>query len=122
MECIAVGQVFRGSAGSSPVAEAWDGSTWTIENVPLPGGAAGGVLNSIACPSASACTAVGQSAAAPLAESWNGTAWTDQTIPSPPGASQSQLVSVSCPQATQCTAVGYWSGAKVGEAALAERY
>jgi hypothetical protein len=54
--CIAVGDA-TGSAGQVPLAVAWDGTSWTIQQIPSPAG--GGVLDGVSCTSASACVAVG---------------------------------------------------------------
>jgi hypothetical protein len=71
---------------------------WAIQ--PTPG--TGGALNGVSCPSAHACTAVGQASAQPLAERWDGTAWATQPTPNLGGT----LNGVSCLTATACTAVG----------------
>jgi hypothetical protein len=111
------------------LAEHWDGTSWTIQPTPNPGG--GGkntveaTLESVSCPSATTCTAVGQAALrggdgyAMLAERWNGTHWFIQLVTTPAG--DQELGSVSCPTAFRCTAVGngpsyqeagaeYWNG------------
>jgi hypothetical protein len=88
----------------------WNGTAWSA----LPAVAATGYLDSISCPSAAACTAVGSANGNPrgtLVEQWDGSAWTSQSSWNPPGV----LSGVSCSTATQCTAVG-----SAGSGALAE--
>jgi hypothetical protein len=96
--CVAVGT--RRNPLPSTLAEAWDGTSWTV--MPMP--KVGGTLFAVSCVSATACMATGSSGAA-LAESWNGSTWT--VVPTPPaGGESSTLDSVSCMSASACTAVG----------------
>jgi hypothetical protein len=65
----------------------------------------------VSCPSASACTAVGEffiksGAQRTLAERWNGGSWQIQPTPNPAGSPASILVAAACPAADACTAVG----------------
>jgi hypothetical protein len=86
--------------------------SWKLQTTLNPSGATASALYGTACPSATACTAVGYSVNSSgvrttLAESWNGTNWSIQPTPNPAGAKQSTLFGVSCPPATTlCTAVG----------------
>jgi hypothetical protein len=111
--CLTVGAYFSGH-GDSPLAETWNGTSWTLQSVPLPAGALGGVLNSVSCTSATACTAVGYyansgNANVTLAESWNGTSFAVQKFSPPPHATTSTLGAVSCDPApaTSCEALGW---------------
>jgi hypothetical protein len=117
-DCIAVGMAAWGSyraPNSGPVAERWDGTSWSIQTTPSP--TASG-LSGVSCTSTTACTAVGFTDYnnATLAEAWNGTSWSIQTTPNPAGATSVGLNAVSCTSATTCTAVG------AGDAPFAERY
>jgi hypothetical protein len=104
--CIAVG-----SMGTLSLAEQWNGTAWTIQPTPYPGGSKD-ALTGVSCTSASACTAVGWyvSATSPsvsyqtVIERWNGSAWTIQ-----PSATPGVLDGVSCTSATNCMAVGWES-------------
>jgi hypothetical protein len=112
--CTAVGDYYTVS-GYQPLAEYWEGVSWTIQAVPIPAGAQGGELESVSCASAASCTAVGFAAAAggeslPLAEHWDGSSWTVQTVPLPSLASGGGLSGVSCPTALDCIAVGETGG------------
>ena len=110
--CMAVGPGFPIQDG--PVAEAWNGASWSIPPSPYVGLGDRGVLSGVSCASV-ICMAVGSEynynqgpdADTPLGDLWNGSAWTLQTIPVPAGANTSALSSVSCPTTTDCTAVGY---------------
>jgi hypothetical protein len=74
--CIAVGNTYNKLVRPLPMAQAWDGTTWTAG------------LTSVACTSATACTAVGTSeestSLSTLAEAWNGTSWARKLHPPPP--------------------------------------
>ena len=117
--CMAVGWDQRNPTGGSvyfTLAEAWNGSTWTVLPTPTPSNPGGGaMLNAVSCVSSTDCMAVGESLVFnttignlvehPLAESWNGTAWT--TVPTPALAhSGATLSGVSCTSASSCMAVG----------------
>ncbi|HEV2371234.1 MAG TPA: hypothetical protein VGS19_03615 [Streptosporangiaceae bacterium] len=106
--CIAVGDSTTGTT-TSTLAEAWNGSTWTIQTTPNASGQANSQLNGLACTSSTNCTAVGTGSTGsnsdPLAETWNGSHWATQTIPAPTGTFK-PLNGVSCTSASACTAVG----------------
>jgi hypothetical protein len=125
--CIAVGNHVNGAGRQAALAEAWNGTTWSILPVPSPVGARGGALFGVSCPSATACVAVGNyrnasGAHVPLAEVWNGTAWSVLSAPSPAKASRSYLNGVSCPSATACVAVGNYRNGSGKHVTLAEAW
>jgi hypothetical protein len=122
--CMAVGP--SPSGGAPPLAERWNGLSWSTKRTALPAGATGAVLYGVSCVSATACTAVGSyptaSGSESLVEQWNGTGWSVQTPPNPPGASFSELRSVSCSSASACTAVGDSWVSPGARAPLAEQW
>jgi hypothetical protein len=124
--CIAVGfSYLRGESPSVPLAEAWNGSAWSIQRVPLPNGAQQASLYAVACSSADACTAVGNydnhaGIPAGLVERWNGTRWTIQGNARP--AKFSFLLGVACPGARTCVAAGYDSTGAGGSRPFAESW
>jgi hypothetical protein len=106
------------------LAARWNGSTWSAQSVPNPGGTAGGKLTAVSCPSATACTAVGLSRTSGgvnryLAERWNGSAWSIQAIVNPSHANLNQLNAVACATVSGCTAVGSFVSSK-GTLTIAE--
>jgi hypothetical protein len=110
--CTAVGTSALSGAYLT-LAERWDGQSWAIQPTPNPPTAVAVTeLSAVACPSISACTAVGQywdgSAYHTLAEHWDGLAWAIQPTPDPPGATVHFLTGVACPSGTLCQAVGYY--------------
>jgi hypothetical protein len=108
--CMAVGGSAGPTPSPTPLAERWNGKTWTIVPVPVPTGARGVFIGSVSCTSPAACTTTGVSMnssgiATTLAERWNGIGWTIQATPNP-AQGGAQLGGVSCPSASACVAVG----------------
>jgi hypothetical protein len=129
--CVAVGWYESTSGEGPPLAESWNGSTWTPQTVPAPSGAKGTLLEDVSCTSPSACTAVGfyssgvEGEGVPLAESWNGSSWTLQSVPAPSGARAGgidYLEGVSCVSARACVAVGRYEISSSEELPLAESW
>jgi hypothetical protein len=128
--CMAVGHYKDETNGNrhKALAEAWNGSEWTIKTTPTPSEAPGGNdLYSVSCTSAGFCVAVGErvsketmlgeihfsSEERTLAEIWNGSEWTVKATTDPEGAKWSSLAAVSCSSSTACAAVGAnYPGAK----------
>jgi hypothetical protein len=102
-----------GEAAGKPVAETWNGSSWSSATVPIPSGAKGATLVGISCGSTSACMAVGDSYEGPgtekgLAERWTGSKWEVLPISTPPGTKGFvDLTDVTCLSPNACFAVGY---------------
>jgi hypothetical protein len=109
--CIAVGSAADSSGNPlGTLAERWNGTDWTILATPNPDGVQNSFLASVACPSASVCTAAGLvfpgTGPQLAAERWNGTTWELQTTPQPPAAYDIDVPAVACPSLSSCTAVG----------------
>jgi polyisoprenoid-binding protein YceI len=112
-----------------PLAEQWDGTSWTVTRLPLPAGITAGDLDGgVSCPSATYCIAVGiiatpnqPSNTQPLAERWNGTKWTVQATPTPASAYNPFLSGVSCSAPAHCTAVGGYLANGSTDSSLVER-
>ena len=122
--CTAVGQSTRSVGPPIPLAERWNGTSWSIQATPDTG--ANSAFTGVSCPSATDCTAVGfsfdPSASPALAERWDGTSWSIQATPNPAGASRAALNAVSCTSATACTAVGNYTASGGTQVTLAERW
>jgi hypothetical protein len=108
--CVAVGEYRKGSKYVT-LAERWNGSRWSLERMPNPAGGKDTLLEGVACPRTSVCTAVGYhhlsgTTFVSVAERWNGSGWSLQRIPSPTGAPYTVLLGVSCAAPYACTAVG----------------
>ena len=96
LQCWAVGITLRNLGGSgpssaSPLMEAWNGTTWTLVPMPLPGGEGGGLFDAT-CVNGSDCWAVGAvvgsgtgNPTGTLIEQWNGTSWSVVPSPTPSG-------------------------------------
>ncbi len=116
------------TAPQRPLAERWNGTSWTIQTIADPAGPSA-LLSSVSCTSATACMAVGSyedsaGDTVTLAEHWDGTSWAIVATPSPAGSQHSVLSSVSCTAPTACTAVGtnYTSQGGTTQTVLVERW
>jgi len=107
--CTAVGDYFNGTV-SQTLAEAWNGTTWSVVSSSSPSTTVTSVFTSVSCLSPAGCTAVGYSAANSgyqnLAQEWNGTSWAPLSIPETGPDDDDLLEAVSCGSPTSCTAVG----------------
>lgn len=116
-QCVAVGDYTTSTGSSWPLAQAWNGRSWSVEPAPAPAGAQSGYLLGAACPSASVCLAVGYAVTSnvsrTLAEQWNGRTWSIKPAPPPAGSVQSELSGIWCQSARACVAVGDDTGAVV---------
>ena len=118
--CTATGSYGNGSGATVLLAEAWNGTGWSIQATPSPAGSTGSEFLAVSCTAAAACTAVGattistpgghrasgSSMTVSLAERWNGTSWRIQATPSPARSTGTGLAAVSCTATTACTAAG----------------
>ena len=103
--CMAVGYT-----GNQPLAEEWNGSSWTLSLTPPISGSQGSAqLDAVSCVSASSCVAVGVAGGCcgafdGVAMSWDGSSWTNGGPTS--SFSQVALSSIACTSASSCLAVG----------------
>lgn len=109
--CTAGGSQINGAQTPVPLAEAWNGTTWSAQAVPNPAGAIGAGFSGLSCATPATCVATGSygnasGASVLLAEAWNGTNWRIQATPSPAGSTGSEFLAASCSAAAACTAVG----------------
>jgi hypothetical protein len=128
-DCTAVGGFIKKGvdAQEQPLAEHWDGTSWTIEKVPNPHTENGSSLSGVSCPSAGVCEAAGSYVEfdvqqAVMAFGWNGSNWTRQSESDPGGGETSDQSSVSCTDASDCSAAGYWDDNQGVLRALVERW
>jgi hypothetical protein len=121
--CIAVGdqQAEGDMVLFTPLIEAWNGSSWAIEQAATPPGSPDTRLTGVSCSSPTACTAVGSFSdtssdlTEPFVEIWNGSTWALQK-PSA-GGTGGRLSGVACVAPGSCVAVG---STYVGDRALIE--
>ena len=112
--CIAVGFSTLTSGVPVPLAERWNGSSWSIQETIAPSGA-GGQLNALSCPTSRFCIAVGSHPPGALIERWNGSRWSLQRPAGVGAGSAAQLDGVSCPSRGRCVAVGLVRGGALAE-------
>jgi hypothetical protein len=113
--CLAVGSYDDTSGGSQGLVETLTGGTWSPLEVPAPADAAadpGIALESITCPAAGSCVAVGSYVDTDgnfeaLVETLAGGTWTASSVPLPATTfPDANLSSVACPAVGSCVAVG----------------
>jgi hypothetical protein len=99
-----------------PVIEFWDGSSWTPQASPNPGGSA--ELSAVTAISATDVWAVGAygrlilpfGGGSALAEHWDGSSWQQVAMPTPSGADEVHLYGAAATSASDVWAVGSWAG------------
>jgi sugar lactone lactonase YvrE/alpha-tubulin suppressor-like RCC1 family protein len=114
--CTATGYYENGSGTWLPLAERWNGTSWSLQTMATPAGAKEARLESVSCPGAGACTATGyyengSGVRVGLAERWDGTSWEVQSVPTPEGAEGTHLLGVFCVSSEACRASGFYEGA-----------
>lgn len=126
--CAAVGSYgTTANLSDLALAEAWNGTNWTVQASANPSGANPSQLSADSCVTARDCVAVGSYAknttvTDTLAESWNGSRWRIEATPNPAGQTFSALGAISCATARSCVAVGASSRNQGNPAALAENW
>lgn len=100
--CTAVGVQSVGGSGV-PLAERWNGSSWSIQRTPKPAGSMSSALIGVSCTSRIFCIALGsfKGGFKTFVERWNGSRWSLQRIPK-----GFRATGVSCTSKTACVAVG----------------
>jgi hypothetical protein len=131
-DCTAVGGFSRLDAGfqapEQPLAEHWNGRSWTVEATPNPQAPDGSWLDGVSCAGPTSCEAVGNYSydGFPFRESvfalgWDGARWTYQEQPNPGQLPKVYDWGVSCSTGDRCMSVGTWNATKRYHA-LAERW
>ena len=125
-KCTAVGDFFNG-AKVVPLAEGWNGTSWTVQGTHVPNGKVS-EFSGVSCsttPGHVGCQAVGfvmhNGVSLPLAEGWNGTTWSVNATQAPLNVTRSDLSSVSCFSIVNCMSVGFYDAGET-EAALGEQW
>jgi hypothetical protein len=111
--CIAVGEASTGSGAPAPLAEHWNGATWTVQAMPSQPAAASSTVLGVSCTSPASCTAVGyyltkNNTFVALAEVLYRGTWRLQATATP--VAPKALDGVSCTSVGTCAAVGYVVG------------
>jgi hypothetical protein len=125
--CTAVGAQTDSSGNTTPLAERWNGTAWSIQPASASTGSLASELLAVSCPAAAACVAAGSQidssqVPVPLAEGWNGTKWRVEHVPGPAGAVGSGLSGLSCSSPAACTAAGSYGDSSGSTALLAEAW
>jgi hypothetical protein len=109
--CVAAGS-YATKSGTFSLVESWNGTSWSQQTSPNPGGATETKLRGVSCKAISACIAVGYSnASGKWATAMRGNAgtWTLHTVPKPAESTASELAGVECNSTTSCVAVGAYN-------------
>jgi streptogramin lyase len=111
-KCVVIGSDRPTEHSSVPVAKYWNGSEWSVQELPVPTENHFIDFRDIDCPSASECMAVGDDQTLSghfvlLAERWNGTSWSvvsaEKVV-----SYENTFNGVSCGSTSGCMAVGYY--------------
>jgi hypothetical protein len=124
-----VGDFVNASNKAVPLAERWNGTSWTAQSAAVPSGSIS-EFSSVSCSTtqfSTGCNAVGfvtkNGIGLPLAENWNGSSWSVKPTQSPdPNVSRSTFSSVSCSSLITCMGVGFYDTSGGLEAPLGEEY
>lgn len=113
--CTAVGKVQMQGGIVVPLAERWNGSSWSIQSIPGPAGSPYARLQDVSCVSSTECVAVGyykntSGVWVNLSARWQGGSWSLLNTPNIEGTTESELRDVSCTSPTFCMAVGRSEG------------
>lgn len=116
--CIAVGTYYDEAGSQDALAEVWDGSAWSLQDVPR-SKRWGASLDDVSCTAADFCVAVGYEDTArdslPVVLQWDGSSWMPMATPTI--RANVYLRGVSCSSEDHCVAVG-----TTGKRAVAEQW
>jgi hypothetical protein len=113
--CMAVGSFSNYGYDTQPLAESWNGTSWSIVPAPDPTSADfnDNYFEAVSCSSSTSCMAVGvMQGAQPgipaysFIEVWNGRVWSYAPDPVSPANSQVFITKVSCSNPSNCMALG----------------
>jgi hypothetical protein len=113
--CVAVGGYMKNqNTEEQPLAERWNGRSWSVLAAANPQAENGSAFTSVDCVTTYDCEAVGDDDYADVAESvfaysYNGARWVSQTQINPSGQELNSDRALSCTSGDVCTSVGIWT-------------
>jgi hypothetical protein len=111
--CVGVGLSLSATFTGLPLADTWNGKTWTPKTLPAVKGTSRDDLLGVSCATTKSCVAVGEAftktTVVAIAQTWNGKTWTPALVSPVKGTSASSLTSVSCTSAAHCVAAGLYT-------------
>lgn len=123
-DCVAVGYDQSQSGRYTPVADEWDGASWTSILSAMSARDLKFVPEAVSCTKPVGCEVVGtgphgsatpaRGDEVPLAARWDGTTWLQQSLPVPAQAINAHFLSISCRSTEFCEAVGYYRSESSG--------
>ncbi|HET8566935.1 MAG TPA: hypothetical protein VFL77_10730 [Solirubrobacterales bacterium] len=125
--CFSAGWLDNSAGKFVPLAETWNGSSWSWKEGTVPATASAAYFYAVSCTSSTSCIAAGtftnsSGIRMPLAEFGNGASWLVEEPPIASGATQNELKSVSCALSRTCMAVGSFYGTAKVHVPLTEQY
>jgi hypothetical protein len=102
--CLAVGTKATPVSTGQPIAQRWNGTTWSLLTQPMPASS----IADVSCPAVGHCVGVGMSVSSSptgIALVFDGSGWQAQNLPA-----GMVPASVSCPSPSSCFAVGTLNG------------
>jgi hypothetical protein len=119
-QCWSVGNYLDSALNTHPLAEQWDGSTWSIITLPA-NNTSLSAFDGVTCASSSECWIVGYYTAGSgfsaqyqtLVEQWNGTGWSIIASPNTATTQLNILNAVACSSISDCWSVGYYQNGSV---------
>ncbi|HYQ77528.1 MAG TPA: S8 family serine peptidase [Solirubrobacterales bacterium] len=120
--CTAVGS-YKNGGEDKPLAERWNGSSWSIQGFPK-GLLGAAKLLGVSCDSATSCKAVGSEGSNIVSILWEEGGWFlyEGEIPTPPAATEAALQRIACFSASNCMAVGTYKESSGFRKVLAQRW
>ena len=104
--CIAVGSYRLHRGPAIPIAEHWDGSSWTLQTIPGPPGKTFDDFEAgLSCASVDFCLAVGDYGHGLFSDTWNGTGWKAALI-TRPSTPPPFVDGISCSSPKGCLVIG----------------
>lgn len=120
--CTGVGGYKNSKNTQVSFVERWNGTTWSHQSSPNPGGSTNTVFQGVSCVTGTPCVAVGDwfngKNWQPMAQEWTGAAWALDTTPTPTGATFSLLEGVAC--RTACLGSGWYTDSEGKNKTLGE--
>lgn len=115
--CVATGEI--GAGADTPIAETWNGRTWTVARLPRPSAPSRfSPGTQVSCAAVRHCVATAANitssgAGRPFIDTLSGTKWTTRTVPLPSGTKAAGFGAVDCVSVSYCVLAGAYRAKNV---------